>query len=113
MAAPSTAVGNFVGIDRLEAKAGRDRYHRQLRHALDHDQDAAMVELGCAVGKRRPILHMGMPGGAAAAIRAGANLAPERAVGRCTWEDFLTTEVARRSLWGSLIRPQVGYPELA
>jgi uncharacterized protein YbjT (DUF2867 family) len=47
-----------------------------------------------AVGKRRPILHMRMPGGAAAAIRAGANLAPERAVGRRTWEDFLTTEVA-------------------
>jgi uncharacterized protein YbjT (DUF2867 family) len=47
-----------------------------------------------AVGKRRPMLHMPMPGGAAAAIRAGANLSPERAVGRRTWEDFLATEVA-------------------
>ena len=47
-----------------------------------------------ALGTRRPMLHMRMPGGAAAAIRAGANLAPERAVGRRTWEDFLATEVA-------------------
>ena len=41
------------------------------------------------VGKRRPIVKMRLPGGAAAAIRAGANLAPGRAVGRRTWEDFL------------------------
>lgn len=49
-----------------------------------------------AVGKRRSVLHMRMPGGAAAAIRAGANLSPDRAVGRRTWEDFLATEVLRR-----------------
>lgn len=42
-----------------------------------------------AIGKRRPIVHMRMPGGAAAAIRAGANLAPDRAVGKRTWEEFL------------------------
>ena len=47
-----------------------------------------------AVGKHRPMLRMRMPGKAAAAIRAGANLSPERAVGRRTWEDFLATEVA-------------------
>ena len=35
-----------------------------------------------------------MPGGSAAAIRAGANLSRERAVGRRTWEDFLAAEVA-------------------
>jgi len=40
-------------------------------------------------GKRRPIVRVRMPGAAAAAIRAGANLAPDRAVGRRTWEDFL------------------------
>jgi uncharacterized protein YbjT (DUF2867 family) len=43
------------------------------------------------IGKRRAILHVRMPGAAAAAIRAGANLAPDRAVGRRTWEDFLAT----------------------
>lgn len=42
-----------------------------------------------AVGKHRPIWNIRMPGGAAAAVRAGANLAPSRAVGRRTWEDFL------------------------
>jgi hypothetical protein len=29
------------------------------------------------------------PGQAARAMREGANLAPDRAVGRRTWEDFL------------------------
>ncbi len=42
-----------------------------------------------ASGKHRPLLPLWLPGKAAAALRAGANLAPERAVGRRTWEDFL------------------------
>ncbi len=42
-----------------------------------------------AIGKRRAIIRMKVPGAAAAAIRAGANLAPDRAVGTRTWEDFL------------------------
>ena len=42
-----------------------------------------------ATGKRRPIVRVGTPGKAAAAIRAGANLAPEHAVGVRTWEAFL------------------------
>ncbi|HKV88141.1 MAG TPA: NAD(P)H-binding protein [Candidatus Dormibacteraeota bacterium] len=46
-----------------------------------------------AVGKRRRILRIRMPGAAAAAIRAGANLAPDRAVGRRTWEEFLAAEI--------------------
>jgi uncharacterized protein YbjT (DUF2867 family) len=44
-----------------------------------------------AVGKRRPIVNMGMPGKAAQAMRNGANLAPSRCVGVRTWEDFLAT----------------------
>jgi uncharacterized protein YbjT (DUF2867 family) len=42
-----------------------------------------------ARGKHRLIIPMRMPGKAAAAFRAGANLAPDRAVGRRTWEEFL------------------------
>jgi hypothetical protein len=34
-----------------------------------------------------------LPGKAAKAFRAGANLAPDRAVGRRTWEDFLAERV--------------------
>ena len=34
-----------------------------------------------------------LPGQAARAVRAGANLAPDRAVGHRTWEDFLTERV--------------------
>jgi uncharacterized protein YbjT (DUF2867 family) len=48
-----------------------------------------------AVGRRRPVLELPMPGRAAAAIRAGANLAPDRAVGHVTWEAFLAARVAR------------------
>jgi uncharacterized protein YbjT (DUF2867 family) len=39
--------------------------------------------------RRRLILPVRFPGTAARAIRAGANLAPEAAVGHRTWEDFL------------------------
>jgi uncharacterized protein YbjT (DUF2867 family) len=51
-----------------------------------------------ASGRRRLILPIWLPGRAAAAMRAGANLAPNRAVGRHTWEDFLTnaSELAER-----------------
>lgn len=42
-----------------------------------------------AFGKHRPILPIKGPGRAARAVRAGENLALDRAVGRRTWEDFL------------------------
>ncbi len=44
--------------------------------------------------KHRPIVPVRMPGKAARAIRAGANLAPDRAVGRRTWEEFLAERVS-------------------
>jgi uncharacterized protein YbjT (DUF2867 family) len=43
----------------------------------------------------RPIMPVWLPGKAARAFRAGANLAPERAVGHRTWEDFLADELSR------------------
>jgi uncharacterized protein YbjT (DUF2867 family) len=46
-----------------------------------------------ARGKRRPMVPVPLPGKAARAVRAGANLAPDRAVGRRTWEDFLAERV--------------------
>jgi uncharacterized protein YbjT (DUF2867 family) len=42
-----------------------------------------------AVGKHRLIIPVWMPGSAARVLRQGANLAPDRAVGRLTWEEFL------------------------
>ena len=50
-----------------------------------------------AVGKRRLIVRVPTPGQAAAAIREGANLAPDRAVGRLTWEEFLGARVGPAS----------------
>jgi uncharacterized protein YbjT (DUF2867 family) len=46
-----------------------------------------------ARGLRRPIVPLPIPGGAARALRTGANLAPERAVGRRTWEEFLADQL--------------------
>ncbi len=46
-----------------------------------------------ARGKHRPILSVRIPGKAARAFRAGANLAPDRAVGHRTWEEFLAAQV--------------------
>jgi uncharacterized protein YbjT (DUF2867 family) len=46
-----------------------------------------------ARGKRRPLVPLWLPGQAARAVRAGANLAPGRAVGHRTWEDFLADRV--------------------
>jgi uncharacterized protein YbjT (DUF2867 family) len=42
-----------------------------------------------AAGKRRPLVPVRIPGGAARAVRDGAVLSPRRAIGRCTWEEFL------------------------
>jgi uncharacterized protein YbjT (DUF2867 family) len=46
---------------------------------------------------RRPIIPLWLPGKAARALRAGANLSPERAVGRRTWEEFLAVRVSSPS----------------
>ena len=47
-------------------------------------------------GRRRPVLGLRLPGRAAAAIRSGANLALDHAVGVRTWEDFLAQRVSGR-----------------
>jgi uncharacterized protein YbjT (DUF2867 family) len=43
--------------------------------------------------RRRRLVPVWLPGRAARAVRAGANLAPDRAVGHRTWEDFLAERV--------------------
>jgi len=54
-----------------------------------------------ATGRRRPILPVRLPGRAARAFRAGANLAPDRAVGHRTWEEFLAAQERAPSPGGS------------
>lgn len=49
-----------------------------------------------AAGKHRLLVPVRLPGRAARALRAGANLTPDRAVGRRTWEDFLRTAMPQR-----------------
>jgi uncharacterized protein YbjT (DUF2867 family) len=47
-----------------------------------------------ATNRRRLIMPVRLPGKAARAFRDGANLAPERAVGVRTWEEFLADRLA-------------------
>ncbi|MCH6468483.1 SDR family oxidoreductase [Sinomonas terrae] len=54
-----------------------------------------------ATGQRRALLPFPMPGGAARAIRAGANLAPSHGTGQRTWEDFLASAVGGTTYSGS------------
>jgi uncharacterized protein YbjT (DUF2867 family) len=46
-----------------------------------------------ATGRRRPMLQMRLPGAAFRAVRSGALLCPDHAVGRRTWEEFLAEHV--------------------
>ena len=46
-----------------------------------------------AAGLRRRLVPLPIPGQAARAIRGGANLAPDRAVGKRTWEEFLVGRI--------------------
>jgi uncharacterized protein YbjT (DUF2867 family) len=57
-----------------------------------------------ASGKHRPTVGIRLPGKAARAIRAGANLAPDRADGGLTWEEFLAARVGSRRRSGSADR---------
>jgi uncharacterized protein YbjT (DUF2867 family) len=63
-----------------------------------YDSESILRSYLVAIGKHRPVLKIRMPGAAAAAIRDGANLAPDRAVGRRTWEEFLATSVVKPSV---------------
>jgi uncharacterized protein YbjT (DUF2867 family) len=58
-----------------------------------------------ATRRRRLIVPVWLPGKAARVFRAGANLAPEQAVGRRTWEEFLAERLSqprptRRHIFG-------------
>jgi uncharacterized protein YbjT (DUF2867 family) len=58
-----------------------------------YQMDELLGEYLRASHKRRPIIPVWLPGKAARAIRSGVNLAPDRAVGRRTWEEFLAERV--------------------
>ena len=58
-----------------------------------HTMAGLLREYLRARGKRRLLVPVRLPGQAARAVRAGANLAPDRAVGHRTWEDFLADRV--------------------
>jgi uncharacterized protein YbjT (DUF2867 family) len=60
-----------------------------------YEMDALIRGYLHARGMRRPVVQIPLPGRAAQAIRAGANLAQDRAVRCQTWEEFLTARVSQ------------------
>jgi len=47
-----------------------------------------------AMHKRRLLVPLGLPGKAARAVRQGGALSPEHAIGKRTWEDYLSNKAA-------------------
>jgi uncharacterized protein YbjT (DUF2867 family) len=63
--------------------------------------------------KHRLLVPVRLPGKAARALRAGANLSPERAVGHRTWEDFLAGQLSLSSDTRSSLAARVPQPPRA
>ncbi|HZE15394.1 MAG TPA: NAD-dependent epimerase/dehydratase family protein, partial [Mycobacterium sp.] len=62
-----------------------------------------------AAGKRRPLVPVHLPGQAARALRAGANLAPDRAVGTVPFERYLEGQLAAGTRpYGDAVRSYSG-----
>ena len=57
-------------------------------------EELLRIYLRASKRRRRPIVPLWLPGKAASAFRNGANLAPERAVGHRSWEEFLADRVS-------------------
>jgi nucleoside-diphosphate-sugar epimerase len=94
-----TVTGDLVTGDGIEAAVDGVEIIVHCAGTAKGDEVKArhLVEAASAAGAR----HL-VPGKAAAAIRAGANLAPDRAVGRHTWEDFLAERVGAPADRGAL-----------
>jgi hypothetical protein len=60
---------------------------------LVYETKELMREYLSARHLNRRMIPIPLPGQAAGAFRAGANIDPARAVGRRTWEDFLADRV--------------------
>ncbi|MBO0812062.1 MAG: NAD(P)H-binding protein [Microlunatus sp.] len=99
---------------RLQPVATEDVASRLAQLALD-DPAGIVAPLGgpkvypldqlargylAAIGKRRIILNLPTPGRAAAAFRAGANLALDHPDGTGTWEEYLASRFAAAPLSG-------------
>jgi uncharacterized protein YbjT (DUF2867 family) len=64
-----------------------------------------------AVGKRRPIVPVALPGRIARGLRDGANLAPDRAVGTITFDRYLQEQLAAGTKpYDDLFRSYLKFP---
>ena len=64
-----------------------------------------------AMGKRRPIVPVRVPGRVADGYRAGANLAPDRAVGTITFDRYLEEQLAAGTVpYGGVLRSHLRLP---
>jgi uncharacterized protein YbjT (DUF2867 family) len=64
-----------------------------------------------AVGKRRPVVPISVPGRIGRGYRAGANLAPDRAVGTISFDRYLEEQLASGTApYGDAIRSYLKFP---
>ncbi|WP_204080615.1 SDR family oxidoreductase [Mycobacterium riyadhense] len=64
-----------------------------------------------AVGKRRPVVPIAVPGRVARGYRSGANLAPDRAVGTVTFDRYLEERLAAGTMpYSDAIRSYLVFP---
>jgi uncharacterized protein YbjT (DUF2867 family) len=64
-----------------------------------------------AVGRRRPVLPVALPGRIARGYRAGANLAPDRAVGTIPFDRYLEEQLAAGTVpYADAIRSYLRFP---
>jgi len=98
---PVPAGISFQPVDTAEVAAGLVELSlgepRGLAPELAGPKAYEMSELVRSVlragHRRRPLVPVRLPGKAAHALREGANLAPERSVGKRTWEEFLADAI--------------------
>ncbi|MBC3191882.1 SDR family oxidoreductase [Pseudonocardia sp. C8] len=83
--------------DQLVTIAGRPAAHRVPDLGGPEVRDGAELARDYlrAIGRRRPVWSVPVPGKAVRDYRAGIHLAPDRAVGRITFDDFLARRYAR------------------
>lgn len=89
--APGEVADRLVGLA-LDGPAGRVP---DLAGPRVYSADRLARSWLRATGGRRPVVPVFIPGKAGAGFRSGALTAPDRAVGRRTWEDYLAEKVAR------------------
>jgi uncharacterized protein YbjT (DUF2867 family) len=114
---------SIVGVDRIPLGLYRRKLAEEelistsglswtvLRATQFHDLVAVMLRALAAMGKRRPIVPVTLPGLVARGYRAGGNRAPDRAVGTVTFDRYLEEQLAAGTVpYAGALRSYLRFP---